>query len=212
MKRVLMKGMGGWLCARLLLLLPGMVLATPQAPAMTQAEVRELLSAEPAQRAHFEQEKQVAGLAQPLKASGELLLARGQGLWWHQLKPFELALSLTAQRMSQQVGQGPVQVIDNPQLLEFSSMMLALFGSDEQALARYFVLDFHSTEQGWSLVLTPLATPLNKVFASLTLSGGKQLERLVIADRQGDDTRIHFSDWQKVTLPLSAEEQAHFAP
>ncbi|WP_442878880.1 outer membrane lipoprotein carrier protein LolA [Aeromonas sp.] len=207
-----MKGMGGWLCARLLLLLPGMVLATPQAPAMTQAEVRELLSAEPAQRAHFEQEKQVAGLAQPLKASGELLLARGQGLWWHQLKPFELALSLTAQRMSQQVGQGPVQVIDNPQLLEFSSMMLALFGSDEQALARYFVLDFHSTEQGWSLVLTPLATPLNKVFASLTLSGGKQLERLVIADRQGDETRIHFSDWQRVTLPLSAEEQAHFAP
>lgn len=209
-----MKGMGGGLCACLLLLLPGMVLATPmtQTPAMTQAEVRELLSAEPAQRARFEQEKQVEGLAQPLKASGELLLARGLGLWWHQLQPFELALSLTAQRMSQQVGQGPVQVIDNPQLLEFSSMMLALFGSDEQALARYFALDFHSTEQGWTLVLTPLAAPLNKVFASLTLSGGKQLDRLVIADRQGDETRIHFSDWQKVTLPLPAEEQAHFAP
>lgn len=209
-----MKGMGGWLYACLLLILPGMALATPmtQAPAMTQVEVRELLSAEPAQRAHFEQEKQVAGLTQPLKSSGELLLVRGQGLWWHQMQPFELALSLTAQRMSQQVGQGPVQVIDNPQLLEFSSMMLALFGSDDQALTRYFALDFHSTAQSWTLVLTPIAAPLNKVFASLTLSGGKQLDRLVIADRQGDETRIHFSDWQRVTLPLSAEVQAHFAP
>lgn len=207
MKRVLMKGVQGWLCA-CLLLLPMAALALP----MTQAEVRELLSTEPAQRAHFEQEKQVEGLAQPLKASGELLLVRGQGLWWHQQRPFELALSLTAQRMSQQVGHGPAQVIDNPQLLEFSSMMLALFGSDEQALTRYFALDFQSGEQSWSLVLTPLAAPLSKVFASLTLSGGKQLDRLVIADRQGDETRIHFSHWQAVSLPLSAEEQAHFAP
>jgi hypothetical protein len=203
-----MKGMRGWLCACLWLMLPGVVQAAP----MTQAEVRELLSAQPAQRARFEQEKQVVGLAQPLKASGELLLARGQGLWWHQLQPFELALSLTAQRMRQQVGQGPVQVIDNPQLLEFSGMLLALFGSDEQALTRYFSLDFQSTEQSWTLVLTPLAAPLNKVFASLTLGGGKQLDRLVIADRQGDETRIRFSHWQAVSLPLSAEEQAHFAP
>ena len=203
-----MKGVRGILWACLLLLLPGMALAIP----MTQAEVRELLSAEPAQRARFEQEKQVEGLAQPLKSGGEVLLVRGQGLWWHQQQPFELALSLTAQRMSQRVGQGPVQVIDNPQLLEFSGMMLALFGSDEQALARYFALDFHSTEQGWTLVLTPRAAPLNKVFASLTLSGGKQLDRLVIADRQGDETSIHFSDWQRVNLPLAAEEQAHFAP
>lgn len=208
MRRVLMKGIRGWLCACLLLSLPGAVLATP----MTQAEVHQLLSAQPAQRARFEQEKQVEGLAQPLKSSGELLLVRGQGLWWHQQAPFELALSLTERRMSQRVGQEPAQVIDNPQLLEFSSMLLALFGSDERALARYFALDFRSDEGGWSLVMTPLAAPLDKVFAHLTLSGGERLDRLVIADRQGDETRIRFSRWQGVSLPLSAEEQAYFAP
>lgn len=207
MKGVLMKGVQGWLCA-CLLLLPLAALALP----MTQAEVRELLSAEPAQRAHFEQEKQVEGLAQPLKASGELLLVRGQGLWWHQQQPFELALSLTAQRMRQQVGQGLAQIIDSPQLLEFSTMLLALFGSDEQALARYFALDFSSDEQGWHLGLTPLAAPLDKVFSRLMLKGGHRLDWLLITDRQGDETRIRFSDWQGVTLPLGAEEQAYFAP
>lgn len=209
-----MRGLGVWLWACLLLMVPGLTLAAPTTPApvMSQEEVRALLSAEPAQRARFVQEKQVAGLARPLTASGELLLVRGQGLWWHQQQPFELALSLTDKRMSQQVGQGQTQVIDNPQLLEFSSMMLTLFGSDEQALARYFSLDFQSGETGWHLRLTPLAAPLDKVFASLTLSGGKQLDSLVIADRQGDETRIRFSHWQAVTLPLSPEEQAHFAP
>lgn len=199
----------GWHWACLMLMaLPMMALAKP----ITQAEVHRLLSADPARRASFEQEKLVEGLAQPLKSSGELLLVRGQGLWWHQQAPFELALSLTERRMSQRVGQAPAQVIDNPQLLEFSSMLLALFGSDEQALTRYFTLDFHSDEQGWTLVMTPLAAPLNKVFAHLTLQGGERLERLVIADRQGDETRIRFSRWQAVSLPLSAEEQAYFAP
>lgn len=182
-----------------------------QAAAMTQAEVRQLLSEQPAQRARFEQEKQVAGLSQPLKASGELLLVRGKGLWWHQQAPFDLALSLTDQRMSQRVGQGRAEVIDNPQLLEFSKMLLALFGSDEQALARYFDLDFQSGEQGWALILTPLASPLDKVFAKLTLSGREQLDKLSIADRQGDETRIHFSRWQAVTLPLPPEQEAYFA-
>ena len=196
-----------WACL-LLAAWPGVV----QAEVMTQARVHQLLTEHPAQRARFEQEKQIAGLAQPLRASGELLLVRGQGLWWHQQAPFELALSLTERRMSQRVGQGEAQVIDNPQLLEFSTMLLALFGSDEQALARYFALDFSSDEQGWRLTLTPLAAPLDKVFSRLVLRGGHQLERLLIADRQGDETRIRFSDWQGVPLPLGAEEQAHFAP
>ena len=82
-----LRGMGGWICACLWLMMPMAAWALP----MTQAEVRELLSAEPAQRARFEQEKQVEGLARPLTASGELLLVRGQVLWWHQLQPFELA-------------------------------------------------------------------------------------------------------------------------
>lgn len=209
MRSALIAPIWGLFWASLLLAaLPGAV----QAETMTQARVHQLLTEHPAQRVRFEQEKLVAGLAQPLRASGELLLVRGQGLWWHQLAPFELSLSLTERRMRQRVGQGEAQTIDSPQLLEFSTMLLALFGSDEQALARYFALDFSADEQGWRLGLTPLAAPLDKVFSRLMLEGGHRLERLLITDRQGDETRIRFADWQGVSLPLGAEEQAHFAP
>ncbi|WP_429108996.1 outer membrane lipoprotein carrier protein LolA [Aeromonas media] len=189
-----------------------LLLAWPlQAAPLTRDQVQQLLTLSQAKEAHFEQEKQVAGLSQPLRASGELLLVRDLGLWWQQQKPFPLTLTLTPTRMVQQVADQPATVIDNPQLLEFSQMLLALFGSDEATLSRYFTIDFHSSEAGWQLVLVPSQAPLDKVFASLTLSGLGQLDQLLIADRQGDSTRIRFSGWRERSLPLTPEEQARFA-
>ncbi|HDZ8965907.1 MULTISPECIES: outer membrane lipoprotein carrier protein LolA [Aeromonas] len=197
----------GPLLAGLILLLTWPLQAAP----LSRAEVQQLLALSQAKEARFEQEKQVAGLSQPLKASGELLLVRDLGLWWQQQKPFPLTLVLTPTRMVQQMAGQPATVIDNPQLLEFSQMLLALFGSDEATLGRYFSIDFHSTEDGWQLVLVPTLAPLDKVFASLTLSGQGQLDQLLIADKQGDSTRIRFSDWRERPLPLTPEEQARFA-
>ena len=81
---------------------------------------------------------------------------------------------------------------------------------DEATLGRYFTIDFHSSETGWQLVLVPSQAPLDKVFASLTLSGQGQLDQLLIEDRQGDSTRIRFSAWRERPLPLTPEEQARF--
>lgn len=195
-------------------LLAGLILLLTwplQAAPLSRVEVQQLLALSQAKQARFEQEKQVAGLSQPLRASGELLLVRDLGLWWQQQKPFPLTLVLTPTRMVQQMAGQPATVIDNPQLLEFSQMLLALFGSDEATLSRYFSIDFHSTEDGWQLVLVPTLAPLDKVFASLTLSGEGQLDQLLIEDRQGDSTRIRFSDWRERPLPLTPEEQARFA-
>ncbi|HDT5886253.1 outer membrane lipoprotein carrier protein LolA [Aeromonas dhakensis] len=197
----------GPLLAGLILLLTWPLQAAP----LSRAEVQQLLALSQAKEARFEQEKQVAGLSQPLKASGELLLVRDLGLWWQQQKPFPLTLVLTPTRMVQQMAGQPATVIDNPQLLEFSQMLLALFGSDEATLSRYFSIDFHGTEDGWQLVLVPTLAPLDKVFASLTLSGQGQLDQLLIADKQGDSTCIRFSDWRERPLPLTPEEQARFA-
>ncbi|HAU4897317.1 outer membrane lipoprotein carrier protein LolA [Aeromonas hydrophila] len=195
-------------------LLAGLILLLTwplQAAPLSRAEVQQLLALSQAKQARFEQEKQVAGLSQPLKASGELLLVRDQGLWWQQQKPFPLTLVLTPTRMVQQMAGQPATVIDNPQLLEFSQMLLALFGSDEATLSRYFSIDFQSSEAGWQLVLVPTLAPLDKVFASLTLSGQGQLDQLLIADKQGDSTCIRFTAWRDRALPLTPEEQARFA-
>lgn len=190
----------------LLALLPWPLLAGQ----LTLAEVQRQLTAADARSARFEQERQISGLNQPLRSGGEILLVKGKGLWWQQRKPFPLTLTLTPTRMVQQLPGQPAQTLDNPQLLEFSNLMLALFDPSEAALASYFRHTLTSKGEEWTLTLEPIRAPLDKVFATLVLKGRDELTSLAIHDRQGDVTLIRFSNWQLKPLPLSAEEQSRF--
>ncbi|MFQ2192057.1 outer membrane lipoprotein carrier protein LolA [Aeromonas jandaei] len=178
--------------------------------AITLADVQQQLTAADARSARFEQERQISGLTQALRSSGELLLVKGKGLWWQQQKPFPLTLTLTPTRMVQQLLGQPAQTLDSPQLLEFSNLMLALFDPSEAALDNYFRHKLASEGEEWTLTLEPIRSPLDKVFASLVLKGRHELTSLAIHDKQGDVTLIRFVDWQLITLPLSTEEQSRF--
>ena len=178
--------------------------------AITLADVQQQLTAADARSARFEQERQISGLTQALRSSGELLLVKGKGLWWQQQKPFPLTLTLTPTHMVQQLPGQPAQTLDSPQLLEFSNLMLALFDPSEAALDNYFRHKLASEGEEWTLTLEPIRSPLDKVFASLVLKGRHELASLAIHDKQGDVTLIRFVDWQLKTLPLSAEEQSRF--
>ncbi|HHQ4593867.1 outer membrane lipoprotein carrier protein LolA [Aeromonas veronii] len=194
--------------ARLTLLL--LALLSWPTQAITLAGVQQQLTAADARSARFEQERQISGLTQALRSSGELLLVKGKGLWWQQQKPFPLTLTLTPTRMVQQLPGQPAQTLDSPQLLEFSNLMLALFDPSEAALDNYFRHKLASEGEEWTLTLEPIRSPLDKVFASLVLKGRHELASLAIHDKQGDVTLIRFVDWQLKTLPLSAEEQSRF--
>ncbi|MFQ1714729.1 outer membrane lipoprotein carrier protein LolA [Aeromonas veronii] len=178
--------------------------------AITLADVQQQLTAADARSARFDQERQISGLTQALRSSGELLLVKGKGLWWQQQKPFPLTLTLTPTRMVQQLPGQPAQTLDSPQLLEFSNLMLALFDPSEAALDNYFRHKLASEGEEWTLTLEPIRSPLDKVFASLVLKGRHELASLAIHDKQGDITLIRFVDWQLKTLPLSTEEQSRF--
>lgn len=194
--------------ARLTLLL--LALLSWPTLAITLADVQQQLTAADARSARFEQERQISGLTQALRSSGELLLVKGKGLWWQQQKPFPLTLTLIPTRMVQQLPGQPAQTLDSPQLLEFSNLMLALFDPSEAALDNYFRHKLASEGEEWTLTLEPIRSPLDKVFASLVLKGRHELASLAIHDKQGDVTLIRFVDWQLKTLPLSAEEQSRF--
>ena len=194
--------------ARLTLLL--LALLSWPTLAITLADVQQQLTAADARSARFEQERQISGLTQALRSSGELLLVKGKGLWWQQQKPFPLTLTLTPTRMVQQLPGQPAQTLDSPQLLEFSNLMLALFDPSEAALDNYFRHKLASEGEEWTLTLEPIRSPLDKVFASLVLKGRHELASLAIHDKQGDVTLIRFVDWQLKTLPLSTEEQSRF--
>lgn len=189
------------------------VAATPASP-QTLADLQRQLTAAPTLRAHFVQLKRVSGLAQPLRSSGELLFSRAHGLWWHQSEPFKLTLTLDERRLVQQLAGQPAEAITadaNPQLFEFSHLLLSLFSADQQAMAQHFTLAFTPGPESWQLQLTPKQPPLNQVFERLEMQGSLELQQLLIRDRQGDETQLSFSDIQHVPEELTDVEQRRFA-
>lgn len=182
--------------------------------AVTLQELQQRFSQQPVLRAQFAQQRSISGMSQPLKSSGNLLIAQKNGLWWQQEKPFSLTLLLTENRMVQTMAGQPPQVVtadSNPQMFQFNSLLTALFHADQHALEQNFTLDFTDQGQGaWQLILTPKTTPLNRLFRSLHLQGSAFLENIDINDMQGDVTHIRFFNQQTEPATLTAAELAHF--
>ena len=197
------------------LLLLALTIFSVTANAVTLEELQQRFSQVPVLRAEFAQQRTISGMAQPLNSSGNLLIARQQGLWWQQKKPFTLTLLLTENRMVQiMAGQSPqvVTADTNPQMFQFNSLLSALFHADQRALGQNFSLNFTDLGKGaWTLVLTPKVSPLNRLFRSITLSGETFLNNIDINDMQGDATHIRFFNQKTTPATLTDAEKRHFA-
>lgn len=195
-------------------LLGGLLLLSAAAQAVTLDDLQQRFASQPVVRADFSQLREIKGMAQPLKSSGELLIAQDKGLWWHQAAPFPLTLVLDDKRMVQVMnGQAP-QIItadSNPQMFQFNHLMRALFQADRQVLEQNFSLDFSDLgQQKWQLVLTPKTSPLDKLFNTITLQGAEYLDVIKLNDRQGDNTDITLTNQRLAPASLTDEEQKRF--
>lgn len=192
-----------------------LLLLSPWVHAITLDSLQQRFTSQPVVRAHFVQERQIKDMPQPLRSSGEMIIARDHGLLWQQNAPFPMTLMLNDSQMVQVInGQAP-QVITaqtNPQMFQFNHLLRALFQADRKVLEQNFKLDF--TDNGhnvWQLVLTPLTTPLDKIFATITLNGGDYLDAIQLNDKQGDKTIITFSQHRLTPAALTDDERQRFA-
>lgn len=184
------------------------------ASAITLDDVQRSFASQPVVRAKFQQDRQISGMAQPLHSSGEVLIAKSKGLWWQQQHPFPMTLVLDDSHMAQIMGNQAPQIItadSNPQMFQFNHLLRALFQADRKVLDENFSSVF--TDQGkgqWQLVLTPITTPLDKLFSTITLQGDKHLNLIALNDLQGDFTEITFSNHRLEPRKLTHEEQQRF--
>ncbi|WP_159340200.1 MULTISPECIES: LolA family protein [Leclercia] len=191
------------------------LLVSPWVSAVTLDELQQRFTEQPVVRAHFEQLRTIKDLPQPLRSNGEMLIARDNGLLWEQKAPFPMTLLLDDNRMVQTINGQPPQIItadNNPQMFQFNHLLRALFQADRKVLEENFRIDFKDLGNGrWSLVLTPITTPLDKIFTSLDLGGETYLESIVLNDRQGDRTDITLSRHQLTPASLTDDERQRFA-
>lgn len=191
------------------------LLLAPLAQAITLDTLQQRFTRQPVIRAHFEQTRTIKDLPQPLRSSGEMLIARDTGLLWDQKTPFPMQLMLNDARMVQSVNGQPPQVItadNNPQMFQLNHLLRALFQADRRVLEQNFRIDFQDTgDDRWTLRLTPTTTPLDKIFSSIDLAGKQYLESIKLNDKQGDKTDITLSQHRLTPTTLTDDERQRFA-
>ena len=138
-----------------------------------------------------------------------------QGLLWDQTSPFPMQLLLDDKRMVQAINGQPPQTVtaeNNPQMFQFNHLLRALFQADRKVLEQNFRVEFADLGEGrWTLRLTPITTPLDKIFATIDLAGKTYLESIQLNDKQGDRTDIALSQHQLTPAQLTDDERQRFA-
>lgn len=191
------------------------LLISPFVNALTLDALQQRFTEQPVVRAHFTQTRTIKDLPQPLRSAGNMLIARDQGLLWDQTSPFPMQLLLDDKRMVQAINGQPPQIItaeNNPQMFQFNHLLRALFQADRKVLEENFHVEFSDLGAGrWTLRLTPITTPLDKIFATIDLAGQTYLETIQLNDKQGDRTDIALSQHQLTPTQLTDDERQRFA-
>lgn len=174
--------------------------------------VREMAKT-PVLRGSFVQRKFLKDIPKPLKSSGNFVISREQGIWWHTQLPFDSEFILTPDSMAQLDG-GKVAVrlsaAQQPGLRVVGDVFFSIFALDPTALAGNFTLFGQRGERdGWVMGLRPKSSALNSVLSETVITGANHVDKVELWDAHGDRTEITLSSGNS-TAPLTAEEAALF--
>jgi outer membrane lipoprotein-sorting protein len=167
----------------------------------------------PAVHARFVQTKTLQALKRPLRTSGRLAFARGQGVLWLIEKPYLASYALSADSVTQISADGTRKVRaarEVPALAQVGKIFQAIFQGDPKALEAHFVVSVSGTTENWRVDLVPKPA-LTRFLKGITAKGGRFLDSIEVDEAQGDHTRIEFLDTQ-LDAPLSQEEAQRFQP
>ncbi len=150
--------------------------------AVTGSEIEAVLSAHKIVAGSYQQEQHIAGINGPVRAAGEFVLVRNQGLLWRPLDPVGPDQLFVRNAQNSAAAQ---RVMSRIMLDVFSAGIL----SDKK-----FTHQLGGTEEAWHLLLTPKRRSLKRHLDQVTLVGGVYLEGATITLRGGRETQITFSD------------------
>lgn len=162
----------------------------------------------------FTHRKFLSEIAQPLTATGEFTYARGLGVYWHTLQPFDSVFVLTSAGIVQRdEGAESVKLSsqEQPAVRVIADVFMALFTLDVANLSSTFDLFGKSQGERWIIGLRPKTATLGSVFKQATITGAKDVEQVVLVDTHDDRTVIDLKAIQYSPAEPDASARALFA-
>lgn len=197
--------------ALLLLSMHGVVAAVPAVAEIDTVAAR--LARPELLRGRFEQSKQVAGFRNPLRSRGHFVLVRGRGVLWQTEHPFASTLTVTPERITVTAGDSTrrIDAAQEPALRAINRLLFDLLAGDIARLQADFEVQSVDLDGArWRLRLRPKAGAFAAVFDSVELEGAQHVDRVLLAERNGDRTDIGFSDHAEQPA-LDGDEAARLA-
>ena len=181
--------------------------ATPTQAAPVLADLTARLDQASAIHADFVQTKTLQALKRPLKTSGKMVFARGQGVLWRIEKPYQASYALSADHVAEIGADGSRKVRlarEVPALAQVGRVFQAIFQGDLRGLEEHFAVTVSGDAERWRVDLAPKPA-LQRFIKGIVARGGRYLDLIEIEEAQGDRTRIEFRD-TRLDTPLSEAE------
>lgn len=188
-----------------LLLLIAWPLSAHAAPVLAQLSAR--LDKTEVIHAEFSQTKTLQALKRPLRTSGRVVFARGQGVLWLIEKPYQASYALGAETVTEIGPDGARRVRaarEVPALAQVGRVFEAIFQGNVRGLEEHFEVKVSGDTEKWRVDLTPKPA-LERFLKSIAARGGRFLDSIEVEETRGDRTRIEFHD-ARLDAPLSATE------
>ncbi|MBF5006422.1 outer membrane lipoprotein carrier protein LolA [Diaphorobacter sp. NR2-3-3-1] len=177
---------------------PAPVAAKDQVTQDLLEKVKQQLKDAPVVRGNFEQEKSIKGFKQPLRSSGEFVVAKNKGIVWHVLKPFESTLIVKPDSLQSRRGDGEVSMQmraeDEPVLRTVNAMLFAVMSADLVQLRQFFEVSGKAQASGWQMYLVPRDPMLAQWLASVDLQGGAFVREVKLQEARGDSSVIRIQE------------------
>ena len=166
---------------------------TPQAQLLSRLHEPAVL------RGSFVQERQIAGFKKPVQSGGRFLVARGTGLVWHTMRPFESLLVINRDHLRVSNGAGqPGMELDatkEPMMRTLNDLLQAVVVADLSMLQKQFDVETNfAGSADWSMKLRPREAALRARFASIDLAGDAHVRTVRLQEQSGDVTTVRFSE------------------
>ena len=178
------------------------------------AQPARALSGAQLMRGKFVYRKYLKEIPQPLTSRGEFVFARELGIDWHTREPFDSDFVLTAAGITQRDGGKTtlqMNASDQPAVKVVAHIFLSLLSLDMTSLQSSFALSGVQQGAQWQVGLRPTVAAIASVFKEAVVSGGAQVDALLLRDDNGDRTEITFAEVQYGNT-VSPSERALFKP
>lgn len=158
------------------------------------AQVRQRVYNAPVVRGGFEQLKSVKGFKQPLRSSGDFIVARGKGIVWHVQQPFESVLVVKPDSLQSRGSDGKVtmqmRAQDEPVLRTVNAMLFAVMSANLAELAQHFEVTGQVNSKSWTLHLVPRDPTLAQWLSAVDLQGNQFVQEVKLQELRGDASMI----------------------